>query len=249
MNLIRQIEEVSMNSWPSLQTIHYDGWVLRFAEGLTKRSNSVYPVYDSKIDVCEKISYCENLYQLKNLPACFKITEIAQPCDLDEILDAKGYHHEFDISVQLMNIDKFTVDKDSNAHIIEYTEGDWIDNYVQMNETDLIHKPVLKKIIDQIILPKCLLTYNLDGYPVGCGLGVIDDKFVGLFDIVIDKQYRNKGFGKSMMDNLLMWGKNNGAEVAYLQVLTDNKAANKLYNKVGFKEAYRYWYRIKKLNQ
>jgi len=100
--------------------------------------------------------------------------------------------------------------------------------------------------MDRILLPKCLLTYDLNGYPIGCGLGVIDDKFLGLFEIVIDKQYRNKGFGKSMIDNILMWGKNNGAEVAYLQVLTENNAAIKLYDKEGFKEAYRYWYRIKK---
>jgi N-acetylglutamate synthase len=246
MDLIRQIEEVSMNCWPSLQTIHYDGWVLRFAEGLTRRSNSVYPVYDSKIDVFTKISYCENLYKRKDLPACFKITEIAQPYDLDEILDSKGYNHEFDISVQLMNINKFTIDEDSNAKISEYTNDEWIYNYVNMNEMDAIQKPILKKIMDRILLPKCLLTYDLNGYPIGCGLGVIDDKFLGLFEIVIDKQYRNKGFGKSMIDNILMWGKNNGAEVAYLQVLTENNAAIKLYDKEGFKEAYRYWYRIKK---
>jgi N-acetylglutamate synthase len=246
MDLIRQIEEVSMNSWPSLQTIHYDGWVLRFAEGLTRRSNSVYPIYDSKTDVDSKIIYCEYLYKLKELPVCFKITEIAQPYDLDKILDSKGYDHEFDISVQLRNIDEFIVDQDRNAHITEYTEVKWIDYYIQMNEMNPIQKPILKKIIDQIILPKCLLTYYLERFPIGCGLGVIDDKFLGLFDIVIDKQFRNKGFGKSMIDIILMWGKNNGAKVAYLQVLTDNNAAIRLYDKVGFKEAYRYWYRIKK---
>ena len=80
---------------------------------------------------------------------------------------------------------------------------------------------------------------------IGCGLGVVEDKFVGLFDIVIDPQYRNQGFGKLLVENILKWGKNKEADTAYLQVLADNASAIRLYEKVGFKEAYRYWYRIK----
>ena len=35
--IIRQMEERSMNAWPSLQTILDDGWVIRLANGYTKR--------------------------------------------------------------------------------------------------------------------------------------------------------------------------------------------------------------------
>lgn len=40
--MIRYIEELSMNAWPSLQTIMYDGWVIILADGYTKRANSVF---------------------------------------------------------------------------------------------------------------------------------------------------------------------------------------------------------------
>ncbi|MGY8960570.1 MAG: hypothetical protein ACKVKG_13845 [Alphaproteobacteria bacterium] len=36
-----------------------------------------------------------------------------------------------------------------------------------------------------------------------------------------------------------------GAGEAYLQVLSDNKIAQNLYESLGFSEAYRYHYRIK----
>jgi hypothetical protein len=56
------IEELTLNHWPSLQTLLYDGWVLRFAEGHTKRANSVNPIYTFKQPVDEKITQCEQLY-------------------------------------------------------------------------------------------------------------------------------------------------------------------------------------------
>jgi ribosomal protein S18 acetylase RimI-like enzyme len=43
----------------------------------------------------------------------------------------------------------------------------------------------------------------------------------------------------------LNWGKSNGATQAYLQVETENQAGINLYNKLGFTEAYQYFYRLK----
>lgn len=245
MDFIRKIEEISMNCWPALQTLHYDGWVIRFADGLTKRSNSVNPLYNSQIDVNEKINYCEHLFKKLNISPSFKITEVAQPDNIDDILNSKGFVHEFDISVQIMDLKNSDIRTDQNSYIVEFSDDNWIDNYIRMNQMDIKYKSTLKRIIDQIILPKCLLTYNSHGKPIGCGLGVIDNKYVGLFDIVIDQSHRYQGFGLPMVNNILGWARDNGTNFAYLQVLTDNYAANNLYKKIGFKEVYRYWYRTK----
>jgi hypothetical protein len=40
MLLKQRIEEVSLNSWPALQQILFDGWVLRFSE-----FQKVYPYW------------------------------------------------------------------------------------------------------------------------------------------------------------------------------------------------------------
>lgn len=89
--MIREIEELSMNAWPSLQTKLYDGWVLRFADGYTKRANSVNPLYESTLPMSEKIEYCEKEYGLRNLPIVFKLTHESIPEGIDAILEERCY--------------------------------------------------------------------------------------------------------------------------------------------------------------
>lgn len=48
------LEELSMNALPALQTILYDGWVIRFADGYSNRANSVNPIYPSIENVHKK---------------------------------------------------------------------------------------------------------------------------------------------------------------------------------------------------
>jgi GNAT superfamily N-acetyltransferase len=43
---------------------------------------------------------------------------------------------------------------------------------------------------------------------------------------------------------MLQWAREHGATQAYLQVVQRNTPARRVYTKVGFQEAYRYWYRI-----
>ncbi len=234
-----------MNAWPAIQTLYYDGWVIRLSEGVTKRSNSVNPLYSSTLDIEEKIDYCEKLYHSKGLPACFKLTRVSHPAGLDELLEIRGYNRIFGISVQLADIRNYSTGIDNHVFIAGNSDDSWFAHYYRMNDIRLPDRAEIKKIIDLIMLPKFLHTYRVDEQIVGCGLGVVEGKFIGLYDIVIDKQYRNKGYGEKMIENILRWGRSKGAETAYLQVLTENAPANRLYEKLGFREEYQYWYRVK----
>ena len=89
--LIKMIEELSMNAWPSLQTRLYDGWMLRFADGYTKRANSINPIYESVMKLDEKIEFCEKQYSFCNLPTIFKLTAESNPEGIDKRLD-EGCH-------------------------------------------------------------------------------------------------------------------------------------------------------------
>jgi ribosomal protein S18 acetylase RimI-like enzyme len=246
MDSVIRFEELSNNAWPALQTMLYDGWVLRFANGVTKRSNSVSLLYPSALDPDEKIAFCENLYEAQGITPCFKITGISEPAGIDSRLDRAGYFIHSHISFQTVRIPEIAYSR--NTEITLHTEltSDWMDNFIRMNAFDASRKPTYTAIMNQLILPKCLVSLEREGQTVGVGLGVLEGDFVGIFDIVVDPGFRNRGLGRMIVENILQWGRNNGAHVAYLQVLTDNAPAIALYQRIGFRESYTYWYRMKK---
>ena len=90
-----------MNAWPSLETILYDGWALRFAAGYTRRANSVHPLYPSMDDDEEKARLCLRLYRDRGLPAVFKLTPAAT---IDGLLGRLGYVTEADSLVLMKDL-------------------------------------------------------------------------------------------------------------------------------------------------
>jgi len=241
----RLIEEISLNHWPSLSTVLYDGWVLRFADGYTKRANCVNPIYASTLDVREKIRECENLYAAHRLPAVFKITPFVQPAHLDETLADMGYIREDAISLQLADLERIREPRPASAVVEEDVTSRWLDSYCRFENVDDNDRTILERLLANIAAKKGFVTFRHDDRIVACGLGVVDRAYMGIFCIVTDIHYRNRGFGEQMLLRLLQWGKANGARYGYLQVHTKNEPALRLYAKLGFSEIYRYWYRIK----
>ena len=67
---------------------------------------------------------------------------------------------------------------------------------------------------------------------------------MGIFSIRTMPEFRRRGVGWSINCALSIWGEENGADTAFLQVEADNNPALALYEKLGFKTLYTYWYRI-----
>lgn len=243
--MIRTIEEVSMNAWPALESMLYDGWILRFGKGYTRRANSISPIYQSTQDIDTKIKKCEEIYNSKGLKAIYKITTAVFPENLDSLLENQGYACEAATSVQVLELDNIDNPSNTNLLIDSKLTEEWLGEYCLANSVSGSNKGTLKSILENIIPKHCFLTLKEDGINVAFALGVIENEIIGLFDIVVKKDFRNKGYGKQLVVNLLHYGRQNGAKKAYLQVMLDNPPALSLYSKLGFKEVYKYWYRVK----
>ena len=65
-----------------------------------------------------------------------------------------------------------------------------------------------------------------------------------LFDIATDPSARGRGHARRLVRGLMGWARGKGAMQAYLQVTVGNDAARALYDSLGYKESYRYNYRL-----
>ena len=246
--MIRTLEELSMNAWPALQTMLYGGWVLRFANGYTRRANSINPIYASTRGVEGKIAACEEMYRAKNLRVVYKMTRAVFPEDLDEILESQGYAAEARTSVQVLDLRRaMALPTNREARLSESLALDWVDDYCRLNAVASQHRATMTQMLANIAPARCAgrIALKEKEQVMAVGLGVAENGFVGLFDLVTDEKFRGRGFGTQLILSLLDWGKQNGARRAYLQVMLDNPSALRLYEKLGFKEVYQYWYRVK----
>jgi len=242
---LRALEEKALNAWPGLQEVVCDGWMLRFAGGYTRRANAVVPLYEGRIAAERKISMCEERYALRGLPTVFKMLPFAHPAGLDPILHTRGYRREAETSVQVCDIRLLDLPVEEEVRCWPGPDAEWLEARAVCGGGREDERPQLRAILENIVPECCFAVLMRDGQPVSCGIGIAEDRFLGIFSVATREGQRNRGFGRQLIGVLARWGRRAGAEQAYLQVVDGNEPAMHLYAGLGFREAYRYWYRIR----
>ena len=103
--LSASVEEACLNAWPALKEIFYDGWLIRLAEGETRRTNSVNVLAPGRMGLDEKIAYCERVYRAHGLPAYYRIRSNDDPA-LEQALVARGFRGEDETRTLFMDFAK-----------------------------------------------------------------------------------------------------------------------------------------------
>ena len=132
----------------------------------------------------------------------------------------------------------------ADARIREMEMDDWLDTFCALAQSPIAKHQTHREILRTITAPKFFAAICTADQPIACGLGVLTDAYLGLFDIVTDAQYRNQGYGLQLVAGMLQRAREHHATKAYLQVTQANAPARHLYEKIGFQNAYEYWYRI-----
>jgi GNAT superfamily N-acetyltransferase len=144
-----------------------------------------------------------------------------------------------------MELEAASVQVASEVELQEDLSARWLDSFCHMSAVAEPNRKTLRQILSHIIPRHCFVSLQSNDKTFACGLGVLQSGYIGLFDIVTDKVFRGHGYGRQVVESILAWGKQNGAQKAYLQVMFNNPPALHLYSKIGFIEKYQYWYRIK----
>jgi ribosomal protein S18 acetylase RimI-like enzyme len=240
---VRRLEELSLNAWPALETTLLDGWLVRFAEGYTRRANSVQPLYPPLGSVRANVEACAAAYSARGQDAIFKLTPASEPAGLDELLTRLGYAREAPTSVQTTELTGLADTDDAAVTLCEAAQADWLDAFLRLGGTAAEHRPTMTRMFERMTPSHVFAALRVDGQIVSVGLAVAEAGLVGMYDVVTDASARNRGFGRRLVRQLMRWGRAQGAERAYLSVMADNAPALHLYAALGFRERYVYWYR------
>ena len=266
---IRYMEEISLNAWPSHKSELYDGWLLRYSHNYTHRTNSVEQVSPSLIPVEEKIAFCENAYRHHGTPIHFKINPLVDPA-FERMLEARGYtvshipevmtadlkemklmpgaveEYEFANRWHMPSSVRFS--DDLVVLVQPVITDEWISGVLHLNGTC---EPLLRRIVPSMYkaIPKKTIACSIeaDGRMVASGLGICDREYIGLYAIYVSPACRRRHYARAICSTLLLGGSRQGADRAYLQVVQGNAAAKRLYEDLGFRDYYTYWFRSREL--
>jgi len=247
--MYKSIEEITLNTWPAEQSVLLNGWILRTAAGYTKRANSVNPLYgtiSSPTEITDQIQLAEQYYEHNGLHPVFKITPYVQPANLDVVLAERGYTIADPSSLRILDLNEL-VPSDSRYSVLvnEYLTDEWLNTFAELASLSNQNRNTLTRMLSASNLQQGYALLFKDGVPTACGLGVIQNGYIGLYDVITASDQRRQGMAEQLLLTLLQWGKSKGASNAFLQVVQANAGASALYDKLGFKEIYQYWYRVK----
>ena len=240
---VRRLEELSMNAWPSLETILHDGWVLRFASGYTRRANSVHPLYPSLDEEEEKVRLCQRLYRDRGLPAVFKLTPAAS--EVDGLLSRLGYATEGESLVLMTDLADLPAPARIDVEVLPQATNGWIGEFCMLERSARRHFATITQMTSRIMPPAAFVVLRENGETVGMGMGVVEQDYCGVFNLVTRQTKRGQGIGRDVTLHLLSWGQRQGAKHAYLQVEQANEPALHLYRALGFEPVYGYHYRVR----
>ena len=244
--LCQRVDETALNAWPALQQMIYDGWIIRYSEGYTKRANCVNVMYPSDLPLLEKVCFCEKFYRIRHINPLFRLTSFFDKNGLDVFLEGRGYTG-FDTTLVMTRKLEAGGRTARQGNPVKWIEKDrWIKAYGTLSGFASGEIRIRQRIIESITGNTFFACMESEGKVIACGLGVLEGPFLGLFSFITHPAHRRKGHAGRILTALAARGRDTGAETAYLQVEEANTAAVTLYLKHGFSELYRYWYREKR---
>lgn len=252
---IRFLEERSLNVWPGLGYLFLDGWIVQYSAGYSRRGNSAHPLFEANLGgertsaLRHKIQRVEDFYRRMGVLPRFKMTSAALPVDLQPTLETMGYAEETGALVMTRPAPEDAPDaREDFIYHHEPTEG-WIEALLATGHVRQEYAAAYRGVTARIAFPAAYGTVLADDQVVSVGVAVAEDDQAGIFSVATIEENRGRGFARAVMDGLTRWAADQGARTLWLQVRTDNERAIRFYEKLGFREEYRYWYMVKKNNE
>ena len=245
---IRDIELASFACWPALEERLEQGWRLRFAGGHTKRCNSANPLQPDTADPVMLIAQIEADYRGRGLAPIFRLTPL---CDLeryDALLAERGYRLVEPSRVMVLDDLAAFARPGVPAGLILRLDGEpsaaWCAANDPLRPCPPEQRTARDAILRKIAVPAVFATLYDGETPLALAIGAVAGRWFDLNAVATRPEMRGRGLMRALLGEMADWGRQQGAEAGHLAVVADNAPAVRLYEGMGYREAYRYQYRV-----
>lgn len=251
-----KLDKLALRTWPAALQETDGPWVLRASGGVTKRANSVWTAdgsgaWEPNAANLACFERAKTFYKEHRLPLRFHISD-ASPDGLDEWLAAQGFEMEIPCDFMISDAEETLrqtaarpVPGSGFSRVIESRPGDpWLDHFLQLEGFSEKSRSFYEGMF-QRLEPSSAFIRLMDGARCAAlATAVAEDGWAGFTNVVVHPELRGQGLGRGLLHALAEWSLEAGASHLFLQVISDNVPAVKLYGKAGFRKLFGYHYRV-----
>lgn len=226
---IVELEEAAALGWPALETERLGAWLLRAAEGWTRRANSALVLGDPGVpDPLERV---RAWYAERGLPAWLAVPLPAMAA-VDHAAARAGWVSP--VEVEVLTAPLQATPLDPGLRLADTPSPEWAAVYAARTVP-----PVGFRVLSA---PDTVAFASIveEGTTVAIGRGVVTNGWLGIAAMEVRPEYRRRGLAKRVLRGLLAWGAAHGATRCYIQAEATNSAALTLYKGHGFKRHHLY---------
>ncbi|MFD2236646.1 GNAT family N-acetyltransferase [Aureimonas populi] len=243
--IVRRLEAAGFRAWPAESTVYDGTWAVRLTHSFpARRLNSVNPLDPADhADIEARIERARERFAALGRPLIFRQSPLAPP-RLVEHLDRTGWGYDSETAVFIADL--ASIDLSQAIDRIPIRDGErYLEASLKVHERPPELREGLWRILSSIRPATAFFVReSTEGEPVAVALATADNDLAGILDVAVVPQMRRQGIGRDLIQTALRHTMHKGARTGWLQVECANTAGIALYRGLGFREAYRYVYRI-----
>ena len=196
-SLAWRVERVCLAAWPALHQIEQNGWVLRFAEGLTRRANSVNA---TRADVGDIASYLDSFaaaYTAEKLPLIVRVPTLLP--QTDRVLDRLDFNAEGESCMLYGDLADVDLKSDDAVKISPQPDDTWFAAMARLQNQIPAHHAIYRCIVGRIDTPAGFATLRIGDAVAAAAFGALHEGLFCCESVVVDATLRGQGMGTRLM--------------------------------------------------